>query len=114
MLESVTFKNGRICVKVDDAQSSFQIRIQNGRMTINDTGKSSQVQTLAHVNPGQHARENLETTVRKTYRGQGVKFGRHPRRESGLAAPCSTAHGGRAAHLLETRKGVLARTAGPR
>ena len=43
-----------------------------------------------------------------------MKFGRHPRRKSGLAAPCSSAHGGRAAHRLETRKGVLARTAGPR
>jgi hypothetical protein len=67
MLESVTSKNGKICVKVDDAQSSFQIRIQDGRMTSGDTGKSSQVQPLAHANPGQHAKENLETTVRKTY-----------------------------------------------
>jgi hypothetical protein len=67
MLESVTSKNGKICVKVNDAQSSFQIRIQDGRMTSGDTGKSSQVQPLAHANPGQHAKENLETTVRKTY-----------------------------------------------
>jgi len=43
MLESVTSKNGKICVKVDDAQSSFQIRIQDGRMTSGDTGKSSKV-----------------------------------------------------------------------
>jgi hypothetical protein len=63
MLEGVTFKNGRICVRVDDAQPPFQICIQDGRMTSGDTGKPSQVQPLAHVNPGQLAKENLETTV---------------------------------------------------
>jgi hypothetical protein len=63
MVEGVTFKNGRICVRVDDAQPPFQICIQDGRMTSGDTGKPSQVQPLAHVNPGQLAKENLETTV---------------------------------------------------
>jgi hypothetical protein len=31
MLEGVTFKNGRICVKIDDAQPPFQISMQDGR-----------------------------------------------------------------------------------
>jgi hypothetical protein len=39
--KGVTFKNGRICVKVDDAQSPFQIGIQDGLMTSGDPGKSS-------------------------------------------------------------------------
>ena len=67
MLKGVTFEEGKICVRVDEAQSPFQICMQHGQVTGGDTGKPSQAQPLAHVNPGQPATENLGTTVRKAY-----------------------------------------------
>ena len=78
MLEGVTFKNGRISVKIDDAQPPFQISMQDGRGASDHTVESSPVKPLAHVNSARHEKENLETTIRKTYPSAGSEIWHGP------------------------------------
>ena len=67
MLEGVTFINGRICVKIDDAQQPFQVSMQDGRVVSDNTIEPSPVKPLVQAKSVRHVEEKLETMVRKTY-----------------------------------------------
>jgi len=78
MLEGVTFMNGRICVKIDDAQQPFQVSMQDGRVVSDNTIEPSPVKPLVQAKSVRHVEEKLETMVRKTYPSAGSEIWHGP------------------------------------